>query len=100
MVVAADTPLTGLIRPVDVDDINLGVVAPLQLDPLDARGFRNLSLGSGGGINEMLARSSADSVVENTTTETDFTTKFSVAANTFVVGQVYRMKITGIISMV
>ena len=46
----------------------------------------------------VLAKSTADSKVENTVTETDFATKHTVVADNLVVGQVYRVIVNGVLS--
>lgn len=48
----------------------------------------------------LVAKALADSTVANTTSETDFATTFSVAANSMAVGQVYKIRASGVLSTV
>ena len=48
----------------------------------------------------LVAKALADSTVANTASETAFATTFSVAANSMAVGQVYKIRASGVLSTV
>lgn len=52
------------------------------------------------GLFHLLEKATADSTVSNTTVETDFSTTHTVEANAMGVGQVYRIRASGILSTV
>lgn len=89
-----NTGLTGEARTVDlVRDINLEVLPPLVLSDESSDGMRELTIAA-------LLASIVDDTISNTTTETNFSQKHTIAANSLIVGQVYCIKATGILSTV